>query len=133
MAIILLIEDHPILRPAMRDLLQLAGHTVLTMTNNQDARAFLAEHSAVDLVLIDAELTRSDSITNIKRIRSLKQYAKRPILMFAVNALPGMEQTAYEAGVDVYLPPPLSARALQQAVANALSTTVQQRDAQPAR
>ncbi len=121
MAIILLIEDHPILRPAMRDLLQLAGHTVLTMSNNQDARSFLAEHSAVDLVLIDAELTRSDSLTNVQQIRSMRRYAKQPILMFSVNAIPDIEQAALAAGVDRFLPPPLSARALHQAVVDVIA------------
>ena len=60
MALIVVIEESPLMRPAVRDLLQLEGHTVLTSGSAQEALGLLENIFGVDLVIANTGLPEMD-------------------------------------------------------------------------
>ncbi len=107
MAQILLVEDHPIMRPTLRDLLQLEGHVVVTAIDGKDALARLSE-ADFDLVITDFLMPRLDGLGLVRALRSDRRYTSLPVLMFTATATPDISNAALEAGVDEFLLRPIT-------------------------
>ena len=120
MAKILLIEAHPLMRPAIHDLLELAGHTIVETDRGEQALHWLAENDEVDLVMTNAELIEMNGETLIQQVRTLRAEDTLPILAFTVKADPQTQAMVKDAGADVVLLPPLTAETLYDAVGQLL-------------
>ncbi|MEA2709890.1 MAG: two-component system, NtrC family, response regulator HydG [Phycisphaerales bacterium] len=119
---VLLIEDDAQLRQVMGIFLRSLGATVLAEI--ADGVAAL-EHLAAeandppDLIVTDCQMPRMDGIALVRHLRTRGD--RTPVIMISGQHDPRVVELAYEAGVDHYLPKPLSADSLMMAIAQTLS------------
>jgi YesN/AraC family two-component response regulator len=65
---IMIVEDEPLLRDTLEQLLQFSGFTVVTAGNGKEALDKLAQHD-VDLVLSDIKMPVMDGVELLRHIR----------------------------------------------------------------
>jgi CheY-like chemotaxis protein len=116
MAVILLIESNPRMRPALRDLLQSDGQTVITAMDIPDALSLLSHIKDVDLIVSNAAMPEMDSVALVKRLRSHKQYKSLPMLVFAVSNNSKLRRKLTDAGITDFLAAPFSVADLKKSV-----------------
>ena len=99
---LLLVDDHPMLRRGLADLLSLEKDVQIAGQANhgQEAIAFLQEHT-VDLIVLDHNMPVMNGIETLKKIRELNIGGK--ILLFTVSDNIKDVQDALELGADGYL------------------------------
>ncbi|SFH62069.1 two component transcriptional regulator, LuxR family [Collimonas sp. OK307] len=69
---ILIVDDHPVIRMAVRSLLEREGHSVVAETNNGIDAVSLAKEFAPDLVVLDLTLPKLDGMEVIERLKDLE-------------------------------------------------------------
>ena len=106
---ILVVEDEPMLRDGLGDLLKGAGHTVEVMGDGATAVKYGLEES-FDLVLLDLMLPRLDGIEVCHRIR--KARPGLPILMLTARGSEEDKVRGLKVGADDYVTKPFGAREL---------------------
>ncbi len=121
MALIVLIEDSPLMRPALRDLLQLNGHTVITTGKADEALQLLKDIPGVDLVIADYAMPDMDGAALVQRLRKEEKYRTTPILMLVLKGDPGIGRQAVSVGANECLTPPITVEMLKRAVAQMLN------------
>jgi two-component system, cell cycle response regulator DivK len=105
-ALFLVVEDFEDSRFMMRQLLELAGHSVVEATDGEQAvRVALKEKPAI--ILMDLSLPKLDGLSATREIRRHKGFRHIPIL--AISAHDGDESraAALEAGCDEYMTKPI--------------------------
>ena len=123
MALIVVIEESPLMRPAVRDLLQLEGHTVLTSGNVQGALSLLEGIFGVDLVIANMGMPEMDGAALVERVRSTTGYQAVPILMWAFDEDCQAAQRVVDAGANDCLVRPFTVAGLTGAVRRMLSVS----------
>jgi len=68
---ILIVDDHPVIRMAVRSLLEREGHSVVAETNNGIDAVSLAKEFTPDLVVLDLTLPKLDGMEVIERLKDL--------------------------------------------------------------
>jgi CheY-like chemotaxis protein len=120
---ILVVDDEPLVCDAIRLLLSVDGHMVLTAHNGLEALARLDE-SRFDLVITDLDMPNmnGDQLAAAVKARA----PKMPVLMITAHAdmlpIPGRKP----AGVDVLLGKPFRLQDLRTAIAEACAGTASQ-------
>jgi DNA-binding response OmpR family regulator len=106
---ILVVEDEPVLREGLVDLLETAGYLVQSAA---DGEAGLARGSEpdVDVVLLDVMLPGIDGLEVCKRLRELRPGL--PILMLTARGSEDEKVRGLEAGADDYVTKPFGTREL---------------------
>ena len=120
---LLLAEDNPISQLGTKNLLQRAGHTVLTANNGLEALA-LMETEAFDAVLMDIQMPEMDGVEATKRIRSHtggRFDAQIPIIALTAYAQMSEHKSFREAGMDATISKPLELVEILEALALALN------------
>jgi CheY-like chemotaxis protein len=117
---ILVVEDHPIMRPALRDILALEGYHVQTAENGRDALQRL-ERDVVDLIITDFIMPKLDGLGLLKAVRADSRLMDIPVLMFTSAANPDIRTQVMEAGADDFLLRPITAQNLLLTVRRLLS------------
>jgi signal transduction histidine kinase/ActR/RegA family two-component response regulator len=115
---ILVCEDDPINRKAIRMLLAHSGHEVVLTANGESALEKLAAAS-FDLLLTDVEMPGIDGIELIRRVRKLEERegaAHLPIVATTAHVGEEHRHVLLEAGADGHLPKPFAYAALIEAV-----------------
>ena len=115
MATILLVEDHPATRGALRTLLEQDCHTVLEAGTGLEALT-VAAAAAPDLVLLDLRLPDAHGFELARRLRAEPRTVSVPIL--ALTAYPGdhVAEALAESGCTGYLTKPISRDLLREAL-----------------
>jgi len=103
------------MRPALRDLLALEGHTVWTAEDGRDALRQL-ERKHIDLIITDFMMSEMNGLGLLKALRADARFEHTPVLMFTATANPGVRDQAMNAGADDFLLRPITARDLLLAV-----------------
>ena len=114
---VLLIEDDAQLRQVMAVVLRGMGVTVLAeVADGAEALEHLSAdaHESPDLILTDCQMPRMDGISLVRHLRARGD--RTPVIMISGQLDPRVVALAYEAGVDHYLPKPLSAASLTTAI-----------------
>src|SRR5690348_1454655 len=106
---ILVVEDEPLLRDGLRDLLKGAGHTVEVVSDGASAVNFGME-SSFDLVVLDLMLPKLDGIEVCHRLR--KARPGLPILMLTARGSEDDKVRGLQVGADDYVTKPFGAREL---------------------
>ncbi|MBC8353492.1 MAG: response regulator [Planctomycetes bacterium] len=106
-------------RLAMR-LLENAGHAVTIASNGREALEAL-RHNNFDLVLMDVEMPEMDGIRATQAIRAEERHGAR-VPIVAVTAT-GDPRACLHAGMDDWLPKPLSISRLNQTLDKVLAKT----------
>ncbi len=111
---ILVVEDDPMLRDGLADLLSGAGHEVETATDGA-AGARLGREGRFDLVVLDLMLPQLDGIEVCRRLRTVRPAL--PILMLTARGAEDDKVKGLRAGADDYVTKPFGARELLARVA----------------
>ena len=111
---ILVVEDEPLLREGLVDLLEGAGHEVATAEDGPTAVERGAAAS-FDLVLLDLMLPGIDGIEVCRRLKKVRPAL--PILMLTARGSEDDKVGGLEAGADDYVTKPFGAKELLARVA----------------
>jgi two-component system chemotaxis response regulator CheY len=121
MALIVVIEGSPLMRPALRDLLQLDGHTVITTERVDEALGLLEDIVGVELVVANFAMPEMDGATLVQRLRTDKKYQTVPVLVLALDGDQKVSRQALDAGANSCLVPPITVEGLKSAVKHILN------------
>ncbi|HNT78436.1 MAG TPA: response regulator [Anaerolineae bacterium] len=119
---ILLIENNPVMRPALHDLLQTSEIEVITAMTVPDALAMLTHIRGVRLVIADGDLPEMDSVALIKRLRTQEQYRALPLLIYSIEEKDKLRRKVLDAGANLFLSPPFTVADLRESVHKLLSS-----------
>lgn len=99
---ILLVDDHPMLRRGLKDLLNLEEdvQVVAEAENGQQALDYLQNHD-VDLIVLDNNMPILTGIETLQKIR--QQHITGKVILFTVSDNSEDVQDALELGADGYL------------------------------
>ncbi|MEU9027667.1 response regulator transcription factor [Streptomyces sp. NPDC048383] len=100
---ILVVDDEPAVREALRRSLAFEGYDVRTAVDGLDALE-RTDSYAPDLIVLDIQMPRMDGLTAARRLRAAG--AVTPILMLTARDTVGDRVTGLDAGADDYLVKP---------------------------
>ncbi|MFF3090731.1 response regulator transcription factor [Streptomyces nojiriensis] len=100
---ILVVDDEPAVREALRRSLAFEGYAVQTAVDGLDALDKAASY-APDLIVLDIQMPRMDGLTAARRLRASGSVT--PILMLTARDTVGDRVTGLDAGADDYLVKP---------------------------
>lgn len=114
-AYILLVEDEPHLRQALRLTLEQAGHRVLPAGDGVEALDLLRSQQ-VDLILADIVMPRMNGYQLYERVRENAEWVNIPFIFLTARAMDSDVRYGKELGVDDYLTKPIEAADMLAAV-----------------
>ncbi|CAM5495043.1 DNA-binding response regulator [Streptomyces avidinii] len=100
---ILVVDDEPAVREALRRSLAFEGYGVQTAVDGLDALDKAASY-APDLIILDIQMPRMDGLTAARRLRAAG--STTPVLMLTARDTVGDRVTGLDAGADDYLVKP---------------------------
>lgn len=106
---LLIIEDEPAMRTALRDCLESEGYRVLTASDGESGLE-RALREKPDLILLDIMMPRLDGFALCAELRRLGQ--KMPVLMLTAKGMIQDRVRGLDAGADDYLVKPFSTEEL---------------------
>ncbi len=127
---ILVVEDEAILRDTIVYNLRAEGYEVLTAGDGAMALD-TAQHSRLDLVLLDLMLPVMDGLEVCRQLRRRSETSSVPILMLTARAEETDKVVGLELGADDYVTKPFSWRELRARVRALLRRTEPRADGAP--
>ena len=132
---ILVAEDNEVNQIVVEQILIDAGHAYVIVDNGKLAlEQFMAERP--DLVLMDVSMPEMNGLEATRAMREAEAEAgdgvRTPIIGLTAHALKGDKEICLEAGMDDYMPKPISPDALQAKIAEWLQTSGTQGESQSA-
>ena len=106
---ILVVDDEPLARQTLTDLLEAHGYRVIGAADAEEAFDLLHE---ADLILLDAMLPRTDGWTICREIKE-RIDPLLPIIMVTARTAPEDVVRTFDAGADDYIPKPFQVAELQ--------------------
>ena len=103
---ILLVEDNEINREVARELLTLAGLTVVEAHNGYQALDRLAAEQ-FDAVLMDVQMPELDGVETVKAIRAQERLRNLPVIAMTAHAMLGDRERFLECGMSDYVAKPI--------------------------
>jgi CheY-like chemotaxis protein len=116
----MLVEDNPIMRSALHDLLQLSGYTVVTASHGREALERLAD-APVDLIVTDYLMPEMNGVAFLESLRGDARYQESPVIMFTASNDPAVQDAVADAGADAFLMRPVTIEALLTLVQQCLN------------
>jgi len=112
---VLLVEDNPISRQVMRELLENEG--MLVDEAHDGARAIeMLDGRSYDLVFMDVQMPVMDGLEATTRIRAAGRHEKLPIIAMTAYAMSGDRDRCIASGMNDHLPKPIDPEALYSAL-----------------
>ena len=114
---ILVAEDTPFNQKFITRLLGRWGHTAIIVGDGGKAVTAVSK-DRYDLILMDVQMPEMDGFEATSRIRELeeKKGEHTPIIAMTAHAMKGDRERCLEAGMDDYVPKPISSDALLNAI-----------------
>jgi PAS domain S-box-containing protein len=114
---ILVAEDTPFNQKFITRLLGRWGHTAIIVGDGRRAVTAISE-DPYDLILMDVQMPEMDGFEATARIRELERQkgGHTPIIAMTAHAMKGDRERCLEAGMDDYVPKPISSEALLNAI-----------------
>ncbi len=117
---VLLVEDTEDNRQMMRRLLELSGYRVVEATNGKEA-VEVASQERPQVILMDLSLPLIDGLAATRRIRSLPELTKVPIVAVSAHDTADFHSEALAAGCDAYITKPIDYTELEDLIQRLLS------------
>jgi CheY-like chemotaxis protein len=117
--LILIVEDQPLNRQLVRDVLQSKGYRTLESETAEEGLRLAREHLPA-LVLMDIQLPGMNGIEALKQLRADPLTRAIPIIAVTASAMQQNRQEILSAGFDGYQPKPINIKVFLQAVREAL-------------
>lgn len=115
MSTVLVIEDNPLNRKLLRDVLGHAGYRVLEAGDAEQGLALAhAEHP--DVILMDVQLPGVGGLEALRRLRADAATAGIPVAAVTALAMKEDRERGLAAGFDDYLEKPVDVRSLPDRV-----------------
>jgi two-component system, cell cycle response regulator DivK len=112
---ILVVEDNALNRKLVKDVLEHAGFTVLSVPTGEEG-VQVATEQPPDLVLMDLQLPGIDGTEALRQLRSHPSSRTIPVVAVTAFAMQEDRDHARAAGFDGYVQKPISTRALPRQV-----------------
>ena len=116
---ILHVEDNQANRILVRQVLEMAGYTVVDAEDGLSG-INLAQQESPDLILIDINIPGLDGFETTTRIKSLPGFKEVPIIAVTAKVMHGDRERALTAGCDGYIAKPIDIDTLPRQVAEFL-------------
>ncbi|MGP0128093.1 MAG: response regulator [cyanobacterium endosymbiont of Rhopalodia musculus] len=120
--LILIADDDPGVRLAVKDYLELYSYSVITARNGQEALSLLGAYRP-HLFISDIKMPQKDGYTLVRYLRQLPEFRLLPVIFLTERDSTGERIQGYEVGCDVYLPKPFEMEELRAVVRNLLERT----------
>jgi DNA-binding NarL/FixJ family response regulator len=117
---LLLVDDEPGLREAVKEYLQESGFNVQVASNAREAWDWM-QQNIPDLVISDIMMPQVDGYQFLKQLRDDTRFQSLPVVFLTAKGMTGDRIQGYQAGVDAYLPKPFDPDELIAIVENLLS------------
>jgi CheY-like chemotaxis protein len=114
-ALIMIVEDNPLNRLLVHDILELRGHQVIEAATVDEARAML-EARRPDLLLLDVQIPGGGGEAVIREVRQHAELAQLPIVAVTSLAMPGDRERLLSIGFSGYLSKPIDTRTFGPAI-----------------
>jgi two-component system cell cycle response regulator DivK len=118
---ILIVEDNPLNRLLIHDLLELRGHQVLEAATVDEARQTLASLRP-DLLLLDVQIPGGGGEAVIREVRKHDDMSDLPIVAVTSLAMPGDRERLLSIGFHGYLSKPIDTRTFGAAIESYLKS-----------
>jgi two-component system cell cycle response regulator DivK len=118
---ILVVEDNPLNRLLVHDILELRGHAVVEAATVDEARALLATERP-DLLLLDVQIPGGGGEAVIREVRQRADLADLPIVAVTSLAMPGDRERLLSIGFQGYLSKPIDTRTFGAAIESFLKS-----------
>ncbi len=118
---ILVVDDNPLSRELVREVLQSPAIEVLEAATGREALDTIRT-CAPDLVLLDLRMPLEDGFSVIRTIRQDSLLNRLRVLAFTAHAMRGDRERALDAGFDGYITKPVQAELLRKQVAQFLAS-----------
>jgi CheY-like chemotaxis protein len=112
---ILIVEDNPLNRLLIHDILELRGHEVLEAATVDEARDALATVRP-DLLLLDVQIPGGGGEAIIREVRQRDDLNDLPIVAVTSLAMPGDRERLLSIGFQGYLSKPIDTRTFGAAI-----------------
>src|SRR4051794_15817969 len=112
---ILIVEDNPLNRLLIHDILELRGHDVIEAATVDEARAALAS-TRPDLLLLDVQIPGGGGEAIIREVRKRADMDDLPIVAVTSLAMPGDRERLLSIGFQGYLSKPIDTRTFGAAI-----------------
>lgn len=122
MSKVLVVDDNPVSRELIREVLEAPGREILEAAHGQ-AALDVVRRSRPDLVLLDIQMPLLDGFEVLARIRQEPQLASVRVVALTAFAMRGDRQRALDAGFDDYITKPVDGAALRKHVRALLGET----------
>jgi DNA-binding NarL/FixJ family response regulator len=118
---ILIVDDHPLIREALRHVLTLLDDKLelIEARTCAEAMAVVADHTAFDLVLLDLGLPDADGMTALAQMR--ERYPATPVIVLSATEHASAVTRAIDAGAMGFIPKTSSNQLLLNALRLVLS------------
>jgi PAS domain S-box-containing protein len=119
---ILVVDDEPLNRKVICQMLQRLEHTPICVLSGQEALESLKQHR-FDLVLMDVQMPEMDGIETMKHIRSGNSGLNKPdipVVALTAFTMKGDRERFMEAGMDDYISKPIAMKDVKRALARVM-------------
>jgi two-component system cell cycle response regulator DivK len=116
---VLVVDDNPISRELVREVLEDSDRQVLEAENGEEALRVIASEKP-DVVLLDIQLPVYDGYEVLRRVRADLKLAGLPVIALTAYAMRQDREKAFAAGFDDYITKPIDAASLRARVAKIL-------------
>jgi len=99
---ILIVDDSESIREVVSFTLENEGYNVLVGVDGQDALKFF-DGSEIDLLITDLHMPNMDGIDLIKKVRSMDNYQRVPILFLTTESQAAKKMEAKDAGATGWI------------------------------
>ncbi len=108
---VLLAEDNLVNQKVAQRMLEKLGCTAVVVNNGQEAIDSMHE-GEFDLILMDVQMPEVDGIAATKSIRAMTDITQPKVIALTANAMKADRQACLDAGMDDYLPKPITIETL---------------------
>jgi len=112
---ILIVDDNPVIRDSVDEILTLSGYTSLTATDGVDALEIMAS-SKPDLIISDIMMPRMDGYAFFDALKDIREWSTIPFIFLTARGEKMDIRRGYRMGADRYLVKPLELEDLLIAV-----------------
>ena len=116
---LLLVDDEPGLREAVKDYLQESGFSVQVASDARQGWELMQQNTP-DLLISDIMMPQVDGYRFLKQVREDPRFKALPVVFLTAKGMTTDRIQGYQAGVDAYLPKPFDPDELVAIVENLL-------------
>ncbi|MDJ0697941.1 response regulator transcription factor [Mastigocoleus sp. MO_188.B34] len=120
---LLLVDDEPGLREAVKDYLEESGFKVQVASNAREGWELMQQNTP-ELVISDIMMPQVDGYQFLKQLREDPRFASLPVIFLTAKGMTSDRIQGYQAGVDGYLPKPFDPDELVAIIENLLTRRI---------